>query len=195
MGIDDAVEAIEAGRLVVFPTDTVYGLAADARDASAIERVYAAKGRSRDNPMAFAVADIETAERFVDPSPITRSFMETFLPGPITVLCPARSNVPELLRGGGSLVGVRIPDHPLARSFLSKAGPVTATSANRSGRPPVENLAALDPAIERTASVCLDGGPTPGGVSSVVDPADGRILRRGRGVEAVDRWLADRDPP
>ena len=116
--------------------------------------------------------------------------MRAFLPGPVTVVVQRRSSVPDALTGGRDRVGVRVPDHEFARTFLDAAdAPVTATSANVSGRPSVRRVADLDDRVRDCAAVVLDGGETPGTESTVVDPGSGELLRRGANADAVEAWL------
>lgn len=190
--LDAAVEAIETGELVVYPTETVYGLGGDALDPAAIGRVFEAKRRPRDDPLSLAVPDVETALTFTEASDLARECMETFLPGPVTVVCRKSGTVPDELIGGRDRVGVRVPDHDVALALLGRVSPVTATSANVSGRGSATRVADLDPEIEAAAAVVLDGGETAGTASTVVDPERGVVLRRGTMADEVEAWLADR---
>lgn len=187
--VSEAAAAIDAGDLVVYPTETVYGLGGDALDPGAVERVFNAKDRPRSNPMALAVPTVEAALDYVDPDARTERFMRAFLPGPVTVLGPRRAVVPSVLTGGRERVGVRVPDCDLARELLELTPPLTATSANVSGRMPVTRVSDLDSTVRRSVSAVIDGGETPGGTSTVVDVSAGRIHRRGREAAAVERWL------
>lgn len=186
-----AVAAVRAGDLVAYPTETVYGLGADALEPDAIGRVFEAKSRPRDRPISFAVAEIDQAAGLVRPGPVARRFIAAFLPGPVTVVCERTERVPAALTGGRSRVGLRIPAHDLARSLLEATGPLTATSANVSGGADVREPAELDPAIREAVRVVIDGGRTPGGSSTVVDPDLGVIHRRGRLADEIEQWLAD----
>ena len=188
--LDAAAAAIRRGDLVVYPTETVYGLGADALEQGAIDRVFAAKGRS-DDPLSLAVPDVDAAVDLVGAAGRVVAFMEAFLPGPVTVVCAKPPSVPEALTGGRDRVGVRVPDHEVAVALLERVSPVTATSANVSGRPAARQVADLDPELEDAAAVVLDGGETPGGGSTVVDPQRGVIHRRGALAAAVEAWLAD----
>lgn len=189
--LDAAVEAIENGQLVVYPTETVYGLGGDALDRGVIDRVFGAKDRPRSNPMALAVPSVESAMQYVDADERTRAFMDAFLPGPVTVIAGRRDAVPASLAGGRDRVGVRVPDCDIARELLSQTPPLTATSANVSGRPAVNSVDDLDGTIRRAVSRIIDVGETPGGSSTVVDVTAGRIHRRGRQAEAISDWLTD----
>ena len=186
-----AAEAVRDGRLVVYPTETVYGLGADALDEDAIDRVFAAKDRDRSKPLSLAVPTVERAREYTVPSDLTARFMHEFLPGPVTVVVEKRDVVPDALTGGRDRVGVRVPDHDLALSLLERVAPITATSANVSGGPSVTDLAHLDPAIRDAAAVLLDGGPTPGTASTVVDVEANIVHRDGRDADAIQAWLSD----
>ena len=188
--IDDAAAAIRDGELVVYPTETVYGLAADATDPDAVGRVFEAKGRDRDNPVSLAVPDVDTALDYVAPTDREERFMREFLPGPVTVVTERRESVPDALTGGGPRVGVRVPDHLVALALLEAVAPLTATSANVSGNPSATAVDELD-AITEMAAVVLDGGETGETGSTVVDVESGTIHRRGAEADAVERWLDD----
>lgn len=186
--VADAVEAIRNGELVIYPTETVYGLGADALDSEAVARVFDAKGRSRDKPISLAVPDVEAALGYTDPTGLEQEFMHEFLPGPVTVLVDRREMVPDILTAGREQVGVRVPDHDLALSLLADAAPITATSANISGQPSVRRVADLD-SIADSAAVVLDGGETGGTGSTVVDVEAGEIHRRGENADVIEAWL------
>lgn len=188
--LDEAAAAVRRGELVVYPTETVYGLGADALDPEAVERAFAAKGRDRDNPMSLGVPDVETATDYVVAGDRERAFMDAFLPGPVTVVCEKRNVVPDALTGGRERVGVRVPDHDVALALLERANPVTATSANVSGRPSVTHHEELDEEIREAAAVVLAGGETGGVESTVVDVANEEILRRGADADRIEEWLA-----
>ncbi|MCU4717520.1 L-threonylcarbamoyladenylate synthase [Halapricum hydrolyticum] len=189
--LEAAVEAIESGELVVYPTETVYGLGADALDPAAVARVFDAKGRDRDEPISMAVPDLNTAIEYTAPTATERAFMHEFLPGPVTVLVERREMVPDVLTAGREQVGIRIPDHELALALLERAAPITATSANVSGQQSARRVADLD-SITDSVAVVLDGGETGGTGSTVVDVETGDIHRRGAEADAVEAWLDGR---
>ncbi|QLK24536.1 threonylcarbamoyl-AMP synthase [Natrinema zhouii] len=190
--LDRAADAIDSGALVVYPTETVYGLAADALEPEAVERVFEVKGRDRSKPLSFAVPSVPSALRYVRATDRERRFMATFLPGPVTVLCRRREAVPDELTAGRDRVGVRVPDHDLALALCERAGtPITATSANVSGRESVRKLADLDPEIREAAAVVLDGGETAGTESTVVDVSSETIHRRGAQAAEIEAWLEE----
>ncbi|MFB6298072.1 MAG: L-threonylcarbamoyladenylate synthase [Salinirussus sp.] len=188
--VDRAGDAVAAGDLVVYPTETVYGLGADALDPAAVERVFAAKCRDRDDPVSLAVPDVASATEYTAPTERERAFMDALLPGPVTVVLDRRSPVPDALTAGRDRVGVRVPDHRGAREILRATGPLTATSANVSGTGSARRVTDLDDRIRQAAAVLIDGGETPGGGSTVVDVASGEIHRRGAAAAAVEDWLA-----
>ncbi|PSP47713.1 threonylcarbamoyl-AMP synthase [Halobacteriales archaeon QH_7_69_31] len=187
-----AVAALRRGDLVVYPTETVYGLGADATDPEAVARVFDAKERARENPVSMALPEVGAAPDYVRWTDRERAFCEAFLPGPVTVLLERTDRVPDVLVAGRDRVGIRVPDHDVARTLARRVGPVTATSANLSGRPSARRLADLDPAI-RERAVVVDGGETAGTESTVVDVAGGELRRRGARAAAIEAWLEDTD--
>jgi len=189
--LDRAVAAIRDGEPVVYPTETVYGLGADAVDPNAVERVFDLKGRSREKPVSLAVAEVPALDDYVRLDERERAFAEAFLPGPVTLVAERREGVPDVLTAGRDRVGVRVPDHPVALALLDRAGTaVTATSANLSGAGSARTVEELAASI-REACVVLDAGETPGGGSTVVDVAEETVHRRGANADAVERWLAE----
>ncbi len=188
--LTDAVAAIRRGEAVVYPTETVYGLGADALDPEAVERVFEAKARPRAKPISMALPELAAAADYVRLTDLERRFCERFLPGPVTVLLERTDRIPDVLVDGGNRVGLRVPDHDLARALARRTGPITATSANRSGRPSARRIDEIDPVI-REAAVVLDGGETPGTESTVVDVDAFEIVRRGAESGAIESWLAE----
>lgn len=187
-----AANLLRAGRLVAFPTETVYGLGADACNAEAIGEVFRAKERPADNPLIVHVRDMEGIRRCAATDPRVEKLAVAFMPGPLTLVLPARDVVPSIARAGLPTVAVRIPDNPVALSLLAEAGPLVAPSANLSGRPsPTTARHVLDDLSGRIAAV-LDGGPCRVGIESTVLDLSGdrpRILRPGvigrQEIEAV----------
>jgi L-threonylcarbamoyladenylate synthase len=187
-----ATAAVRDGQSVVYPTETVYGLGADATDPDAIARVFDLKRRPRSNPLSVGVPNLETARAYTRPSARAEAFMRAFLPGPVTVVVES-DGLPAVLTGGRDRVGVRIPDHEVALALLRETGPLTATSANVSGSPSVTHPDELDDRIRNGAAVVIDGGRTPGTESTVVDPERGTVHRRGAMADDIEAWLADHD--
>lgn len=189
--VDRAARAIRDGDAVIFPTETVYGLGADALDPAAIERVFELKGRARDKPLSLGVPDVETALTYTTPTDRERRFMEQFLPGPVTVIVEGKPIVPDELTGGLDKVGIRIPDHEVALSLLGKVEPVTATSANISGQPSAHVIEDIDPELREAVAVVLDAGETRGTESTVVDVEAGVIHRWGTWADDIEAWLGE----
>lgn len=189
--LDRATAAIESGQVVVYPTETVYGLGADALDRAAVERIYDLKERDRSDPISLAVPSVTAAQSYIRPTERELSFLHAFLPGPVTVVCEREPVVPDVLTAGRDRVGIRVPDHDIATTLLERVGPVTATSANLSGTGSVKDVSNLSTAIRDHVAVVLDGGRTPGGGSTVVDVEAGRIIRRGAMADAVRAWLRE----
>lgn len=179
--IAQAVQQWQAGGLVVFPTETVYGLGADARNSQAVAQIYALKDRPRFNPLIVHVASVGAAQRYVEWNDHAERLSHLW-PGPLTLVLPHKGEICDLARAGGHTVGVRIPRHPLALAFLEAFdGPIAAPSANKSGR--ISPTTAEHARVEFGDSVpILDGGACEVGLESTVVDCTGerpRILRAG----------------
>jgi L-threonylcarbamoyladenylate synthase len=181
----DAAEWLAQGGLVAFPTETVYGLGADAGDGVAVAALYAAKGRPSFNPLIAHVPDLASAEREGVFTPAARQLAQAFWPGPLTLVVPVQkdSRVCALARAGLDSVALRVPAHPVAHALLRAASrPIVAPSANRSGHvsPTRADHVAAD--LDGRIDIILDDGPTPHGLeSTIVSLLDGeiRLLRPG----------------
>jgi L-threonylcarbamoyladenylate synthase len=165
-----AARVLRTGGLVAFPTETVYGLGANALNPTAVAGIFAAKGRPGNNPLIVHVTDAAAAERLVTEWPErARVLTERFWPGPLTLVLPRRPEIPDLVTGGGATVGVRAPAHLVARALLEAAGvPVAAPSANRSSELSPTRAAHVYAALNGRVDLILDGGPTSGGLESTV---------------------------
>ena len=193
--IETAAAAIRNGDLVIFPTETVYGLGGDATNAAAVARIFHVKGRPATNPLIVHVADSESARSLVSAWPKSAADLATaFWPGPLTLVLPSRGGVADAVTAGGPTVAVRCPAHPVALELLRIAKcPIAAPSANRSGALSPTQVKDLPDFSSTEVAWILDGGPCPGGVESTVVEvrADGslRLLRPGlinlRQLEAV----------
>ncbi|RDW13776.1 L-threonylcarbamoyladenylate synthase [Paracoccus thiocyanatus] len=203
-GIAAAAELLAQGEPVAIPTETVYGLAGDARDAQAVARIYQAKGRPSFNPLIVHVPDLAAAERIAVFDDAARALAGAFWPGALTMVLPLRpgAGIASLVTAGLDTVAIRVPAHPLAQAVLRAfGGPLAAPSANPSGRiSPTAAAHVADPesGLGGRIAAVLDGGACPVGVeSTIIGWADGRpaLLRPGgiaaQAVEAVlDRPLA-----
>ena len=185
---------MRAGELVLLPTETVYGLGADASNPAAVAAIFEAKGRPRFNPLIAHVADLATAARIADLDDRAYALAREFWPGPLTIVAPVKdpAAVCDLARAGLDTVAIRVPAHPLSRAVLAAfGGPVVAPSANRSGRPSPTTYADAVSETGDKAAAALDGGPCAVGLeSTVVSVLDGeaRLLRPG----AVTRFQLQR---
>ena len=165
-----ASEVIRQGGLVAFPTETVYGLGANALDAEAVARIFVAKGRPSTNPLIVHVPDAEAAKTVVAEWPeMAARLAERFWPGPLTLVLPKRAEVPDVVTGGGPTVAVRVPAHPVAQALLQAAGvPIAAPSANRSTQLSPTRAEHVLRGLNGRIEMLLDGGPTAGGLESTV---------------------------
>ncbi len=194
-GLGTASSLLSNGNLVAFPTETVYGLGADARNDAAVARIYEAKGRPSFNPLIAHLASVELAEEFVVFDEVARQLAAAFWPGALTLVLPLKADSPisKLVTAGLPTLAVRVPDHPFASDLLRRfGGPVAAPSANPSGRVsptiPAHVLAGLDGRI----GAVIDGGACPVGLeSAIVSCGDRPMLLRAGGipVEAIEAAL------
>ncbi|OIP43373.1 MAG: threonylcarbamoyl-AMP synthase [Deltaproteobacteria bacterium CG2_30_63_29] len=166
-----ATAALHRGELVVVPTETVYGLAADMSNPQAVSAVFEAKGRPKGNPLPLLLPDIATAKSLVTHwSPQIERLCETYWPGPLTIVLPSAAFVSETIRAGGTTIGLRMPAHPVTLELLRRFGRALATpSANLSGEaPPIDAEQALASLSEDSIAVLIDAGPCSLGFSSTV---------------------------
>lgn len=184
-GLSRAAALLREGALVAFPTETVYGLGADATSDHAVARIFEAKGRPRFNPLIAHVPDLETAKRLVEWPDTADRLAQAFWPGPLTLVLPLRAGhgLSPLVTAGLETVGLRLPGHPLARRLLAEAGrPVAAPSANPSGRISPTTAAHVLAGLDGRIEAVLDGGACPVGLESTIVGIDGTravLLREG----------------
>jgi len=184
--IERAVSVLAHDGIVIYPTETVYGLGADAFSEDAILKVYEAKKRPLAQPISIAVTGFEMLAAVAFVNSAHEEFLQTFLPGPVTVVLKAKRTVPGILTGGTGLIGIRIPAHDRALDLIERFdSPITATSANLHG--------AKDPAAPDECTVprdlFIDGGRLPGIPSTVVDLTTMTILRRGASADRIQQFL------
>jgi L-threonylcarbamoyladenylate synthase len=165
-----AAAVLRAAGLVAFPTETVYGLGANALDAAAVARIFAAKGRPANNPLIVHVAAVEEARRLVADWPeIADRLAARFWPGPLTLVLPRCISIPDMVTAGGPTVALRLPAHPVARALITAAGaPLAAPSANASSRLSPTRAEHVLHDLGGRVDLILDGGPTAGGLESTV---------------------------
>jgi L-threonylcarbamoyladenylate synthase len=183
-GLDAAAAVLNAGGTVAFPTESFYGLGADALDPAAVARVFRIKGRAESKPVLVLVDSVERALSLVSSAgPDVRGLMARHWPGPLTLVLPAGPTVPAAITAGTGTVGVRVPGHPLTLALLRAASmALTGTSANPSGEPPPSHADEVARRLPGLVDVILDGGPTAGGPGSTVADCTvwpPRILRQG----------------
>ncbi|WP_344732078.1 L-threonylcarbamoyladenylate synthase [Nocardioides fonticola] len=184
---EEAIQAaslvIQRGGLIVLPTDTVYGIGADAFDHDAVRALLAAKGRGREMPPPVLVSATSTLDALAIRIPAyARALVEEFWPGPLTIVCHQQPSLQWDLGDTRGTVAVRMPDHEIAREILERTGPLAVSSANKTGMPAATDADQAEDMLGDDVDVIVDGGPAPGGeASTIVDVtgAQGRVLRVG----------------
>lgn len=181
---DRAIEALRLGEVVVYPTETFYGMGADALSSAALDRLFALKGREPGKPVALIAADARSAFELAREVPeAARRLADAFWPGPLTLVLPARDSLPTPLIGPDGGVGVRVSSHPVARALAAGLGhPITATSANLAGGQPASTLGEARNAFGAKVEVYLEGGRLTAAAPSTVvacDRSGWRVLRAG----------------
>lgn len=180
--MDEIADAIRSGELVVYPTETLYGLGANALDEGAVKKVYMVKKRPFDMPLSVAVSDLQMLEEIAVIDDNARKLVSTFMPGPLTILVTKRPIVPDILTSASVEVGIRIPDHPFALSLIERCGPITSTSANVHSRPDPRSTEEVRKEFGGAVRFYLDcGRPMLGQPSTIVQLVDGgvELIRRG----------------
>jgi len=182
-GIANAALAVQRGQLVVLPTDTVYGIGADAFDADSVRRLLAAKGRGREMPPPVLVSAPTTLDALAVGVPsYARALITELWPGPLTLVCRQQPSLQWDLGDTRGTVAVRMPDHEVALELLARTGPLAVSSANRTGLPAATDADEAERMLGGRVAVIIDSGPTPGSVpSTIVDVTGptGRVLRLG----------------
>ncbi|KAI8905026.1 DHBP synthase RibB-like alpha/beta domain-containing protein, partial [Gorgonomyces haynaldii] len=205
--LQQAVELLKQNKPVAFPTETVYGLGANALQETAVKSIYTAKGRPSDNPLIVHVCSMEMLQELCEMPTIYQKLVEKHWPGPLTILCPKSDKIPASVTGGQETVAIRMPQHPVALALIKACGfPLAAPSANTSGRPSPTQAQHVFDDLQGRIEIVLDGGPCNSGVESTV--IDGlrpipAILRPGGltldqvqqipGFEATLVWKKDFD--
>lgn len=176
---------ILSGGIVAFPTETVYGLGANALNEEAVKKIYIAKGRPSDNPLICHVSDFSQIEKLGDITPFAQKIIDAFMPGPVTVVLNKKDCVSDVVTGGLKTVGIRMPDHAVARAFISECGvPLCAPSANTSTKPSPTRATHVMDDLNGKIRYILDGGSCRVGIeSTIIDCVNRRLLRKG-GISA-----------
>ena len=194
-GVAAAALAVQQGKLVVFPTDTVYGIGADAFDPASVRRLLAAKGRGRDMPPPVLVSAPTTLDALAVGVPsYARALVAELWPGPLTLVCRQQPSLQWDLGDTRGTVAVRMPDHEVALEVLARTGPMAVSSANLTGKDAATDADQAEEMLGEAVEVLLDGGPTPGSAPSTIVDATGetgRVLRLGAvSVERLNELLA-----
>ena len=168
--LQEAVKEIRGGGIVMFPTDTLYGLAVDPRNWNAVEQLFKVKGRNPSNAIPMICADLDQVEREVGLMPdLAKQLSRIFWPGPLTMVLDGKGSLAENATGVDGSVGVRVPSHPVARALAREVGhPITATSANCSGESAPQIVAEASKLILESVGLILDTGEVPGGLPSTI---------------------------
>jgi len=178
----ESINTLQSGGVIVFPTETLYGLGVDVNNDSAIERVIELKGRPKNMPISIAVTEISQINRYAEVSGLARRIIDHCLPKPITILLKAKANLNKKLTGGSALVGFRFPDNQLTKEIINNFGPITATSANLHG---TAEPVTIDHAVKQfgeQVGVYIDTGPSKFAAPSTVIDTTGdtiKIIRHG----------------
>ncbi len=194
--ISQAAALIKSGELVAFPTETVYGLGADAMNPEAVAKIFRAKARPSDNPLILHICDVNQVCDLAHENDVSRAIMRKFFPAPLTLVLKAKDSVPEITRGGLDSVAIRMPDNPIAQSLIECSQvPIAAPSANLSGRPSPTDSQSVFQDMNGKIELILDGGGlTDFGIESTVidvsNPGKIALLRPGAfAIETLEKFL------
>lgn len=180
--IQKAIETLQAGEVVAFPTDTVYGLGVDPFNISAIIKLFETKGREFNKAIAILVGNLDQIDQITDQlSETAKKLIAQFWPGGLTVIVSKKKNVPDLL-SANQTIGIRMPDHPIALKILREFGPLATTSANLSGKQNTISAYEVQSQLAGRVKIILDGGTCPGGIPSTVVNCvneESNVLRQG----------------
>ena len=174
--VESIVTELKAGKLIVYPTETLYGLGANAFDESAVKHVFVIKKRPFDMPLSVAVSSIEMLESVAVLDKTSRKLAQKLMPGPITLIITKKPNVPDIVTSGSDEIGIRMPDHPLALQIIKRAGPITSTSANLHSKPDPTTVGSMVKEFGDSINTYIDCGKTKlGKPSTIVAVHDGEI--------------------
>ncbi|MBC8192074.1 MAG: threonylcarbamoyl-AMP synthase [Candidatus Marinimicrobia bacterium] len=183
--VDQAVDILKNGGLIIYPTDTVYGLGCDITQKASIERIYRVKGMEKQKPLSFVCSDIKDISKYAKISTSNYRNLRKYLPGPYTFILPGTREVPKALLSKQKTVGVRIPDHPLTLAIVKALGnPIISTSVNISAKSFASDPQEFSEYYEGQVDLILDSGPTWAELSSVIDMTDDDqpvVIREGQG--------------
>ena len=180
--MNEIVSVLKSGELIIYPTDTLYGIGADPFNEGSVKRVFLAKNRPFDMPLSIAVSNEKMMESVAVLNDNARKLIRSFMPGALTVLLTRKPSIPDILTSGANQVGIRIPDHPLAIKIIDRFGPITSTSANlHSHKDPIDAKLPIKD-LKDSVKICVDCGKTiKAEPSTIVDVSDGtvEVIRKG----------------
>jgi len=189
--IASAARYVIGGGVIVYPTETVYGLGANALDEQAVMRVFQIKKRPLSKPIFLAVSNFDMLMNVAEVSRDDLDLLEQLLPGPVSVLVRKKPIVPDILTAGSPLLGIRYPDHETALRIIDLAGPITSTSANRTGAQPPTSAASVSPDIRDRVDAVVDGGKCRyAQPSTLLDLQKREIIRPGAGLDKVMKAIS-----
>jgi len=180
--MDEIVAVLKGGDLVVYPTDTLYGIGADPFNETSVKKVFIAKDRPFDIPLTIAVSNEKMMESVAVLNDNARKLIRKFLPGPLTIMLTKKPSIPDILSSGSNQVGIRIPDHPFAIRLIDRFGPITATSANIHSHPDPTDVSIPQKDLKGLVQVVVDCGRSKyAAPSTIVDVSDGEVdvIRKG----------------
>lgn len=180
--MDEIVAVLKSGELVVYPTDTLYGVGADPFNENSIKKVYIAKNRPFDMPLSIAVSNEKMMESIAVLNDNARKLIRKFLPGPLTIMLTKKPNLPDILTSGSNQIGIRIPDHPFAIRLIDKFGPITSTSANLHSHPDPTEASIAQKDLKGHIGIFVDCGKTKfAEPSTILDVSEGlvEVIRKG----------------
>lgn len=188
--IGTAITILKNGGTLIYPTETLYGLGADALSEEAVRKVYSIKIRALSQPLSLAVSSFEMLHEVAYVDSAYLGILEELLPGPVTVLLRKKAIVPDILTAGSDLVGIRFPDNEIALSIIKKAGPITSTSANVSGKEPPTCVEEVEEVVAKKADITINGGRCKYSMPSTVvvmsrEAKEIKILREGAEYDRV----------
>jgi L-threonylcarbamoyladenylate synthase len=186
--INRAVSVLKSGGIIAYPTETLYGLGADISNKEAVNKVFLSKKREYNKPVSVAVADFKSIYKLTKIDSRQKEIIKKFLPGPYTFLLKSNRVVLDIVTAGSDVIGIRYPDHRLACQIIEKLGkPITSTSANLSGNDPASNYHQI--AVE--ADYIVKGKCKYKTGSTIIDLINNRIIRKGAGLEEVEKYFVD----
>jgi tRNA threonylcarbamoyl adenosine modification protein (Sua5/YciO/YrdC/YwlC family) len=181
--IDRSVSILKNGGLIVYPTDTIYGVGCDALNQEAVNKIYQVKERDDKKPMSFICPSLEQIKQFADLNPTQLKILEKNLPGPFTFILKASSNCPKHLQSENETVGIRMPNNQICLELTKKLGaPIITTSINESGQPPLNDPQEINKIFGNQIDLILDGGKLEGTASTIIDltHSEPKVLRQGK---------------